>query len=205
MPFIPALRFNILTPFFDAVCNLFGIGKRYRQKVIGILQPKKGAHILDAGCGTGSLALEVKQQYPDCSLTGVDADSSILARARKKAAERQASIEFRQAFLQKLPFATSSFDCVYSSLVFHHLTTTAKKSAMKEIFRVLKPQGTFLLADFGVPKTAFSLMSWFTILLEEGKDNYQGKLPLFLKEAGFRNIKAVGRYGSAIVFLNTGK
>lgn len=68
--------------------------------------------------------------------------------------------------MQKLPFADNHFDVVYSSLVLHHLKTEDKKKAFKEIHRVLKNDGFFLLADFGKPKNRFLIISLFTAIFE---------------------------------------
>ena len=148
--FIPAARFAILTPVFDTFCRIVGLGKKYRKKIItqlGLIST--GAKVLDAGCGSASLTIEIKNTFPTISLSAVDADPNILAMAEKKAHAQNISINFKEAFLQKLPFIDNSFDVVYSSLVFHHLNKNSKNEAMKEIYRVLKKNGRFLLVDFG--------------------------------------------------------
>jgi len=201
--FIPAAKFQLLTPLFDALCSLVGLGKRYREKIAETLHLRQeNMKVLDAGCGSGSLALDVKKQYPKCIIFAVDADPRILVIAQRKATREKVEINFKEAFLQKLPFIDNSFDVVYSSLVFHHLNKNSKNEAMKEIYRVLKKNGRFLLVDFGKPKNKLvSLFSWFTVLLEEGMDNYQGKIPGMLSSAGFSEVKEVGRYRGTIVFL----
>jgi len=49
----------------------------------------------------------------------------------------------------ELPYPDNSFDRVVSSLVFHHLTRENKIHSLKEVFRVLKPQGELHVLDFG--------------------------------------------------------
>ena len=205
--FIPAARFHLLTPLFDALCSVVGLGRRYRRRIVASLNiPNGKVRVMDAGCGSGSLAIDVKRKYPHAVLYAVDADSRILTIAGKKSQEQKVQIHFREAFLQKLPFPHDSFDVVYSSLVFHHLNSEIKKEAMREIHRVLKKEGRFLMMDFGQPKNKFfSIFSWFTILFEEGYDNYQGKIPKMLSEAGFREVKEVGEHRFNIVFLKAVK
>ncbi len=53
-------------------------------------------------------------------------------------------VKVLRARAEDLPFASSSFDVVASTLIFHHLTTEIKQLAMTEIHRVLKPDGRFL-------------------------------------------------------------
>jgi len=153
--------------------------------------------VLDAGCGSGSLAIEVKKAFPRISLNAVDADGNILYRAKEKKGNLE--INFQKAWLQQLPFPDKSFDTAYSSLVFHHLNSESKTAAMKEIYRVLKKSGRFLLVDFGKPQAFFSIFSWFTVLLEEGRDNYEGRISAMLSEAGFR-VSEKGRYRFNITF-----
>jgi hypothetical protein len=43
---------------------------------------------------------------------------------------------------------------VTSTLIFHHLSTMAKRAALAEVHRVVRPGGRFLLADFGKPRSA---------------------------------------------------
>lgn len=202
-PFIPAARFHIFTSLYDLGCSVVGLGRRYRREVINHLplnhQPLR---VLDAGCGPGRMTREIKKKYPKIELTGIDADPRILAIAKQKANKEHLSINYQQAFIQHLPFPTGTFDVVYSSLVVHHLPTNVKIKAINEIKRVLKTDGTFLLADFGKPRqTLFSPFSWFTVLFEEGRDNYQGKIPEMMKQAGFREVQKVGEYRYNVHFL----
>ncbi|OGZ64906.1 MAG: hypothetical protein A2730_03725 [Candidatus Staskawiczbacteria bacterium RIFCSPHIGHO2_01_FULL_39_25] len=201
--FIPAARFNLLTPLFDAFCSLVGLGKGYRKKILEVMNiPQQKLYVMDAGCGSGSLAIDVKKAFPDISLCAIDADPQILRIAENKARKTNQQINFREAFLQQLPFPEKSFDVVYSSLVFHHLTSDIKEKAMKEVYRVLKNGGRFLLVDFGKPKhTLFSVFSWFTVLFEEGFDNYNGKMPELMMNAGFSNVREKSRYRFNIVYL----
>ncbi|NQV92026.1 class I SAM-dependent methyltransferase [Candidatus Woesearchaeota archaeon] len=200
--FIPAARFHILTPLFDSLLSLFGLGKKYRDFVLKHIEiTNPNAKVLDAGCGTGTLAMELLQKHPGIHFNGVDADEKILTIARKKTSK----IKFSKAFLQKLPFEDDSFDIIYSSLVFHHIPSKDKVKSMKEIYRVLKSDGYFLLSDFGKPKNIFlAVFSWFTMFFEEGYDNYHGKIPLMLKEAGF-HVEEVARYKFNLSLLKCGK
>jgi len=201
--FIPAARFNILTPLFDAFCSLVGLGNGYRKKIIEVMNlAQQKLRVMDAGCGSGSLAIDVRRSFPNILLEAIDADPQILGIAEQKARKMNQYISFREAFLQDLPFPDNSFDFVYSSLVFHHLTSDTKEKAMREIYRILKKDGRFLLVDFGKPKHPFfSVFSWFTILFEEGLDNYNGKMPELMMNAGFVNVKEKSRYRFNIIFL----
>lgn len=91
----------------------------------------------------------------------------------------------------RLPFASGSFAPAASTLIFHHLPTDTKRAALSEIHRVLAPDGRFLLADFGpADSPAQRLFVWFVCALRVPEtatlaDNVAGRLPAFLREAGF--------------------
>ena len=106
-----------------------GLGNKSRKRIVTKLNISRGkVRVMDAGCGSGSLAIDVKKESKNISLYAVDADYNILKIAEKKAKREGQQINFREAYLQKLPFPDNSFDVVYSSLVFHHFNGDAKKS-----------------------------------------------------------------------------
>src|SRR3989344_2096659 len=200
--YLPAARFHILTPLYDGLCSILGLGKNYRERIVKTLQLQSGnAKVLDAGCGTGNLVIEFKQANPRTELHAVDADNEMLTTANGKAKKLNLDINFMKSFLQKLPYKDNFFDIVYSSLVFHHLNTEAKNKAMKEICRVLKKKGKFYLFDFGKPKSRFSLIAWFAVHLEKGYDNIKGNIPSMLLNAGFKPVRKVSEYRLGIDFL----
>lgn len=85
-----------------------------------------GKRLLDVGCGTGTLALQVKEEHPKVDVIGLDPDSEILAIARRKAQRSGADIRFDLGYADRLPSEDSSFERVVSSLVFHHLPHETK-------------------------------------------------------------------------------
>ena len=193
--FIPAARFNWLTSGYDLWSALLGFGREYRQFVKSALNlSNRQRRVLDVGCGTGTLLIDLKKEYPENIFFGIDPDSKILAIAVRKACKAGGKVDFKQSFAQKLPFASSSIDVVYSSLVFHHLSHEIKKRTLIEIRRVLKKNGIFMLSDFGKPRHHGISFPWFAHTFEHGTDNYQGKLSLLIKEAGFHSVKKQGTY-----------
>src|SRR6266567_8842308 len=186
---VPALGKDWLTPFFDTLLAVVGLGTPLTERVIERAHIQDGEHLLDVGCGTATLLIVVKSRYPSAQVVGADTDERALAIARKKIAQYQLEVEVMQAGAEYLPFPTSSFNIVMSTLVFHHLPTEIKQRAMQEISRVLAPDGRFLLADFGKPEGVL-LRIFFAlgalVQADEARyiqDNQAGKLPLFLKEA----------------------
>jgi ubiquinone/menaquinone biosynthesis C-methylase UbiE len=208
---VPALGKNILTPFFDFLVEVVGLGTSFKEKVLERVHFQNGERLLDVGCGTATLLIAAKSHNPDSQVFGIDVDERVLDIAKRKIQKTRVEVEVMKARAEDLPFESSSFDVVVSTLIFHHLPTKIKKLAMREIHRVLKQDGRFLLADFGKPesvllKTFFALGAM--VRSDEAKylqDNREGRLPLFLEEAGFEVTEVRPRYKGIPFLLATKK
>src|SRR5205823_9261104 len=77
--------------------------------------------VFDLGCGTGTMAVIIKKQFPQVEVVGLDPDPRALARACKKAARESLTIQFDQGFGDQLPYPAASFDRALSAFMFHHL------------------------------------------------------------------------------------
>jgi SAM-dependent methyltransferase len=135
--FIPALRFNRLTPLFDVVAAVAVRDRAIKRRVLARAGAAPGEAILDVGCGTGTLAIAAAHATPQATITGIDADAAILARARAKAAAAGAEISFDEGRSTALPYADASFDLVLSTLFFHHLRDDEKRQTAAAVVRVL--------------------------------------------------------------------
>jgi ubiquinone/menaquinone biosynthesis C-methylase UbiE len=113
-------------------------------RILDVVLPARGAiDALDAGCGTGFLALELADRGH--RVTAVDFAPAMLAEARRKAAQRGASIRFEEADAEQLPFASGSFDLTIS----RHLLWTLPhpEAAIDEWIRVLRRGGRLVVVD----------------------------------------------------------
>ena len=196
-PYIPALSFEWLTPLYDLVLKRVMHEETFKRRLIVQAQFDANQRVLDLGCGTGTLTLMLKRQYPNLDLIGLDGDPKVLEIAREKANRASTLIQWDLGMAYDLPYERYSFDRVVSSLMIHHLTSENKHLAFKEAFRVLKPGGEFHIADFGAPR---SLIMKFVVLymsrLEEAADNMHGRLPIMLKEAGFIGVEEKGNFST---------
>lgn len=194
------MTFEFLTPFYDTILNLIGFGYKQREKIVKLLNLENGEKLLDVGCGTGTLLIVAKKLNPDIDAIGIDIDEKILKIATEKTKKENLKVSYLNASADRLPFKNSSFDVVVSSLAFHHLPFNIKKGAIFEIKRILKKDGRFLLVDFGKTEN-FWINVFYQIVkflrIEEAttlKDNVEGKLPLWLKESGFKTKEVALQY-----------
>jgi len=153
--------------------------------------------VLDLGCGTATFTILIKKACPEAEVVGFDVDSRILSIAQSKIKKTGFDIALNLGTALCLPYTDNSFNRVASSMVLHHLTRENKIRALKEVFRVLKPNGELHIADFGKPQ---NIPMYFPSLiirhLEEASDNIKGLLPEIFQLAGFQEIKEKGKYSS---------
>ncbi len=93
--------------------------------------------ILDAGCGTGGM-LETLRRYGQ--VFGADASQIAL-----RLASTRAAAPLIQADVCRLPFSSESFDLVTSFDVIYHSRVSHDEEALREMARVLRPDGLLLL------------------------------------------------------------
>ncbi len=104
----------------------------------------KGMVVLDFGCGSGELALQLSRYCK--KIVGIDYCAKYISTAVKDKKNRKISnIIFKISDAKKLPFKNSSFDLVYSS----RGPLSANADFLREASRVLKPGGLFLEETIG--------------------------------------------------------
>ena len=185
--YIPALGLRILTPFYDFVQKWIVGDTRYKTRLIEQAGVQPGQHVMDLGCGTGTLAIMIKQTQPNAEVYGLDADPEMLKVAHTKATDAAVAIKFDVGMTYNLPYPDASMDRVLTSIMIHHLKTPDKIRTAREIFRVLKPGGQLHVIDFGKPSTVYGkMLGPFLHKFEEANDNIDGRLPIIFEDAGLK-------------------
>src|ERR1700687_1528372 len=112
--------------------------RRVALAVLGhALDGRRGLRILDAGCGTGGTTVELRQFG---EVVGIDLAWAALEPARARGLSGRA-----RATNEQLPFGAAAFDVATSFEVIYHLGVGSDMCALREIRRVLKPGGLFML------------------------------------------------------------
>lgn len=199
--FIPGARFRFLTPLYDGLCSLVGLGRKLRRFELSLLEGTAPHSVLEVGCGTGELLAGVAARFPGAEVMGLDADPVALAIAARKLEGRRLTVRLVHGRAESLPFRDASFDLVLSSLMLHHLPAASKVAALREWRRVLSPSGALLLVDFGrahswLPRAA----TWPLRPFEHVADNLRGRIPWMLEQAGFA-YEEVGTYGAVVIAI----
>ena len=195
--YIPALGHDALTPFYDRFFAATMREQEFKGELIRQMNLRPGERILDLGCGTATLLMMLKRAEPAAEVIGLDADEKVLAIARRKIQAAGLDIQLDHGMAYQLPYADNSLDHLVSSLVLHHLVLENKQRTFKEVYRVLRPGREFHIADFGRPRHLWArLINPIMRGFEETRENFAGRLPVLLVEAGFIAVSETKHYGT---------
>lgn len=125
--------------------------KRWRRLVAKKLQDvldKPGATVLDVACGTGDLSLEM-QKSGKAKIIGTDFCRPMLSVAREKNQKNQTAIPYIEGDGMNLSFADNTFDAV--TIAFGLRNFSNWLDGLKELHRVLKPNGKLAILEFSTP------------------------------------------------------
>lgn len=134
---------------FDGAAPLYDRGKMFResgQRLIDLLPINPGSRILDIATGTGAALLPAARcAGPQGIVTGIDISAGMLEQARQAAdGEELTNTELKKMDAEHLDFPDASFDIVTCAFGIFYFPRTA----LVEIYRVLKPGGVVGLAVF---------------------------------------------------------
>ena len=167
---------------------------------------RPGMHLLDVGCGPGTITVGLAEAVAPGEVVGVDFQSSQVEQARAVAAERGVTnVRFEVGDAYRLPFPDRSFDAAFAHAVLMHLREPVR--ALAELRRVLRPAGIAGVRD---PDLGAIIFSPATPLLEQRRElhirvlRHNGGDPCvgrqhrrLLLEAGFARAEALASVVSA--------
>ena len=155
-----------------------------------------GKRVLDIGCGSGGITLFLAREYAPAEITGFDVEQPVVDLATRRAEEQ--GLDERARFVRgepgPLPFADASFDVVFSKDALIHVAD--KEALFADIFRVLRPGGTFAASDWltshdGEPSPAMRIY-----LAAEGLSFGMASAARYeaaMTAAGFTDVRTVNR------------
>jgi len=107
----------------------------------GLLEPRSGMKILDAGCGTGNFSLKLARL--GCAVTGVDLSCEMLAIAIEKARAENLEVKFLPMDVKALEYVDGAFDAVISMAALEFIENPL--DAAEEMYRVVRRGGRLVI------------------------------------------------------------
>nr|WP_294599177.1 bifunctional demethylmenaquinone methyltransferase/2-methoxy-6-polyprenyl-1,4-benzoquinol methylase UbiE [uncultured Rikenella sp.] len=156
----PAGKKEQVRVMFDAIARRYdllnrvlslGIDLRWRARVVSGVRRQGPATVLDVATGTGDLAIAVGRALPAAAMTGVDLSPEMLRIGREKVAARFPGREFpmMEGDAERLPFDEGRFEAVTCGFGVRNFENLDR--GLREMYRVLAPQGRVYILEFSMP------------------------------------------------------
>ena len=144
--------FDTISGDYDGLNRVisFGIDIKWRKKVVKIIAASHPDSILDIATGTGDLAINLAETGAS-RIVGLDISSGMLEIGKQKINKKglDAKIEMILGDSEKMPFEDNAFDAITVAFGVRNFETL--ENGLKEIYRVLKPGGTFVILETSMP------------------------------------------------------
>lgn len=177
--------------------------RRFRQLPLQGLAITPTMQILDVCCGCGQATRFLVERSPH--VTGLDASPFSLARAKRNVPQAT----YVEAFAEAMPFPAAQFDLVHTSAALHEMTAAQLQAILKEVYRVLRPGGYFVLTDFHPPQNPLFIPGLYLFLLlfetETSWQFIQTDLAEGLQAAGFQAIQRSLHAGGSLQVIQARK
>jgi demethylmenaquinone methyltransferase/2-methoxy-6-polyprenyl-1,4-benzoquinol methylase len=122
-----------------------GLHRRWKDRFVARVKPRRGDQILDMAGGTGDVAFRMAKRGANVTVSDINADMLAVGMERAKARGRQ-GLSWKQENAESLTFAPSSFDAY--TIAFGIRNVTDIGSALTEAHRVLRHGGRFFCLEF---------------------------------------------------------
>lgn len=144
--------FDTISGDYDGLNRVisFGIDVKWRKKVVKLVKEQQPKMILDIATGTGDLAIAMADTDAE-KIIGLDISSGMLDIGKEKINKKGLSskIEMVLGDSENMPFEDNTFDAI--TVAFGVRNFENLKNGLKEILRVLKPGGVFVILETSVP------------------------------------------------------
>lgn len=148
--------FNAVAPRYDFLNGLLSAGcdRYWRKTAVDELEPVANRLFLDVATGTADIALELALR-DKCQVIGVDFSTAMLALGKNKVSSRnmESAVQLFPGAAESLPLKSDSFDGAISAFGARNFSNI--NHAIREIHRVLKPNGKIVILEFSFPRNGF--------------------------------------------------
>ena len=160
-----ALMFNDIAPTYDKLNHILSLNvdKSWRRKAVRRLKKAlAGAEnplILDVACGTADSTIKIAEKIENAKVFGIDISTKMLEIGKEKATKKGLSdrISYSVSRAENLDFQDDTFDAAMVAFGVRNFSDRAQ--GLKEIRRVLKPNGTLIILELSEPQNL--IVRWF--------------------------------------------
>ena len=154
--------FNGIATQYDPFAEVFSFLQfgRWRRFLVSRLDAGPGDTVLDLCTGTAGVAMQTFRTY-GCLVVGVDLSREMLWKAQRKAcrAEMKEQIDLIMGRAEGLAFPDACFDAACFTYLLRYVDDP--EATLREIARVLKPGGSLVSLEFGVPENSLARSLWY--------------------------------------------
>lgn len=144
--------FDTISGDYDGLNRVisFGIDIKWRKTVVKLIKKNNPKAILDIATGTGDLAIAMADTNAE-KIIGLDISSGMLEIGKEKIQKKGLSskIEMVLGDSERMPFEDDTFDAI--TVAFGVRNFENLNNGLKEILRILKPGGTFIILETSIP------------------------------------------------------
>ncbi|MDY6820368.1 MAG: class I SAM-dependent methyltransferase [Deferribacterota bacterium] len=148
--------YNLFSIIYDSFVALHSKdkGQEARKALADLIDPKKDKIIVDICTGTGTLLLYLADKSRESRVIGIDFSRGMLKKAKEKTKNKN-NIYLIEADVANMPLKNEICDKIICSHAFYELKGMDQIKLLKEVQRVMNPEGNFLIMEHEVPKNPF--------------------------------------------------
>ena len=170
---------------YERTAGLHFLGQRKRNysRLVALAGVSTGQRILDIGCGTGYLSRRAAHVTgPTGAVLGVDPSAPMVEYARRVS---PAWCSYQIAPGDQVDAPDGSFDAALSSLAIHHIPVERRGATLAEMFRLLRPGGRLVIAEFRPPRNPLGRRVVGLFMPNAMRHSPLLELPDLVRDAGF--------------------
>ena len=139
---MPSLAFDQAVPYYDKSRAIPDwVSRAVTDSIIDLGRITPTSCVLEIGVGTGRIAIPLLAR--GVPVIGIDLSLAMMTQLQIKVVGQNARIALAQSDANDLPFPDTTFDCAYAVHVYHLVANW--QNAVREAWRVIKPDGSFLV------------------------------------------------------------